>query len=120
MGKIDQNLQALASRLKEIRERYQISQSELARRCGIDQGAISRTEACQTGPSWETLSKISNYLGIPLAALFSQDFETAICLDAIEKELALMHEFHLATATNIKQLSDKISAIRRKRPHESQ
>lgn len=53
----------LLGRIKGIREREVISQSELSRRSGVPQKTISRMEAGLSTPNIETLYKLIDTLG---------------------------------------------------------
>ena len=56
----------LLGRIKGIREREDISQSELSRRSGVPQKTISRMESGLSTPSIETLYKLIDSLGYKL------------------------------------------------------
>lgn len=60
-------------RLRELRERAEISQRELARRSGQSPGAVSAIELEKVSPSVETLKRLLDCLGIELADFFSLD-----------------------------------------------
>ena len=49
----------IAMQIVELRERRGLTQGELARRCGIDQGDISRIERGSTSPTARTLQRIA-------------------------------------------------------------
>lgn len=49
----------IAVQVIELRERHGLTQSELAKRCGIDQGDISRIERGSTSPTARTLQRIA-------------------------------------------------------------
>src|SRR5688500_17298535 len=46
------------------RSTHGLTQTELARSIGVKQPAIARLEAGETNPSWETLNRLSEALGI--------------------------------------------------------
>jgi len=46
-----------------LREKHGLTQAELAARCGIDQGDISRIERGATSPTARTLQRIADALG---------------------------------------------------------
>lgn len=52
----------IAVQIIELRERHGLTQSELAERCGIDQGDISRIERGSTSPTARTLQRIAEAL----------------------------------------------------------
>lgn len=49
----------IAMQIIELRERHGLTQAELAERCGIDQGDISRIERGATNPTTRTLQRIA-------------------------------------------------------------
>lgn len=52
----------IAMQIVEFRERHGLTQAELAERCGIDQGDISRIERGATNPTARTLQRIAEIL----------------------------------------------------------
>ena len=52
----------IAVQIVELRERHGLTQAELAERCGIDQGDISRIERGATSPTDRTLQRIAEIL----------------------------------------------------------
>ena len=52
----------IAMQIIELRESHGLTQSELAERCGIDQGDISRIERGSTSPTARTLQRIAEAL----------------------------------------------------------
>lgn len=52
----------LAMQLIELREKRGLTQAQLAERCGIDQGDISRIERGSTSPTTRTLQRIAEAL----------------------------------------------------------
>ena len=56
----------LAMQLVELRERQGWTQAELATRCGVDQGDISRIERGATSPTARTLQRIADALDADL------------------------------------------------------
>lgn len=57
---------SIAVQLIELRERHGLTQAELATRCGIDQGDISRIERGATSPTTRTLERIAEALDTDL------------------------------------------------------
>lgn len=51
---------------KEIREKYNLTQKELAEKLGIKQSGISKTELKKTKPNYESLKKIYQVFGIEM------------------------------------------------------
>lgn len=58
-------------RIKEYRELLGWSQSELSRRSGVPQSAISRYEAGEQEPGYSRLKRIADALGISVEELES-------------------------------------------------
>jgi HTH-type transcriptional regulator/antitoxin HipB len=56
----------LAERVREARERIQMTQAELAKRIGSTQPAIARLEAGGSTPSFDTLRRIAAALELEL------------------------------------------------------
>ncbi len=52
----------IAVQIIELRERHGLTQAELAERCGVDQGDISRIERGSTSPTARTLQRIAEAL----------------------------------------------------------
>lgn len=56
--------------IQDTRERLNITQSELARRTGIDQGDISKLERGTRNPSLKLLKRLAHGLGMELKIYF--------------------------------------------------
>ncbi len=52
----------LAMQVIELREQHGLTQAELADRCGMDQGDVSRIERGSTSPTARTLQRIAEAL----------------------------------------------------------
>lgn len=52
----------IAVQIIELRERHGLTQAELAERCSVDQGDISRIERGSTSPTARTLQRIADAL----------------------------------------------------------
>lgn len=53
----------MAMQIIALREKHGLTQAELAKRCGVDQGDISRIERGETSPTTRTLQRIASALG---------------------------------------------------------
>ena len=53
----------IAMQVVELRERLGLTQAELAEKCGVDQGDISRIERGSVSPTARTLQRIAEALG---------------------------------------------------------
>jgi transcriptional regulator with XRE-family HTH domain len=60
----------IGDRLRELRERKQLSQGDIEKRTGLLRCYISRVENGQTVPAIDTLEKMARALEIPLYQLF--------------------------------------------------
>lgn len=58
---------SVGQQLAAIREAAGLTQAELAARCGVTQGDISRIERDQANPTAKTLQRIGDVLGVELA-----------------------------------------------------
>ena len=63
-------LDALARRVKSLRESLRLTQEEFARRIGISVSFASLLERGERAPSYETLVAVAKALEVPLAELF--------------------------------------------------
>lgn len=52
----------VALQVIELREKHGLTQAQLAERCGVDQGDISRIERGSTSPTARTLQRIAEAL----------------------------------------------------------
>ncbi len=60
--KVFENAYDVALQLIALREQHGFTQADLAERCGIDQGDISRIERGATSPTARTLQRIADSL----------------------------------------------------------
>jgi transcriptional regulator with XRE-family HTH domain len=65
----------VGSRLRQLREQYNISMRGLAAKSGLSANALSMIERGKTSPSVSTLYKLSDALGVPITEFFSQQIE---------------------------------------------
>lgn len=80
--------------LREVRERHQVSQEQLASRASTSQSAISRIEADRVSPSVETLSELLYLLGEDLT-LSSEPREWGVDRGQVRERLRLTPEQRL-------------------------
>lgn len=67
---LDANRVVDPARLRAAREARDLSQAELARRAGVDQGTISKIESGDTrSPEYETVYRLARELGTTVEAL---------------------------------------------------
>lgn len=67
---------ALGLRIRELRNQRHMSQEELAFQSGISAAHLGQIERATKNPTVDTVGKIASALGVPVAALFSEDGET--------------------------------------------
>lgn len=63
----------IGQKIKEIRERQNISMNSLAQSCEVSQANLSRIESGQQQPAFDTLERIIIALGYTLGDFFSAD-----------------------------------------------
>lgn len=80
----------IGKRIKEIREKRNISQRELAKMCNVDTATMSRMEAGESEPSLKTLRLLAQGLNTTPSALLAQDesaFANSVDLATVEHRL---------------------------------
>lgn len=60
----------IGDRLRELRERKQLSQADIEKRTGLIRSYVSRVENGHTIPSIETLERMARALEVPMYQLF--------------------------------------------------
>ena len=63
----------IASRLKDLRTRQELTLDELSRRSGVSRSMISLIERAESSPTANVLDKLSASLGVTLASLFAPE-----------------------------------------------
>jgi ribosome-binding protein aMBF1 (putative translation factor) len=79
----------LAAQVMELRDKHGLTQAELAKRCGVDQGDISRIERGETSPTTRTLQRIADALGADLRLVEREQSEVSQLADPAQPELGL-------------------------------
>ncbi len=74
----------LGAKLRDMRQRKNLTQEELADRCELTKGYISQLENDLTSPSISTLCDLLNALGTTLSEFFREDPEQKIVFTAEE------------------------------------
>lgn len=59
----------LALAIREIRLGLTLTQEEVAHDAGITPGSLSRIESCRSNPTWTTVERIAEALGVSLVYL---------------------------------------------------
>jgi transcriptional regulator with XRE-family HTH domain len=65
----DSSLVSLGKLVKTLRKEAGLTQESLAARADIDNSLISRIERGERNPTWATLSRLSQGLGVPMWVL---------------------------------------------------
>lgn len=60
---------ALAAVLKRLREEREITQETLAYNAGLSVGTLGRIEVARTAPSWDSVCRIIDAMGVSLTEL---------------------------------------------------
>jgi transcriptional regulator with XRE-family HTH domain len=63
----------LGGRIKELRQKQEITQNELAVRCEFEKASMSRIESGKTNITVLTLNKISKALDVDMTEFFNKD-----------------------------------------------
>jgi len=67
----NQELQKLAKKIKDIRNKKNLSQEQLAEKCGFDRTYISMLERAKRNPSYINLLKLSEGLEVNISELLN-------------------------------------------------
>lgn len=59
-------MDTIGKRIKQLRESYRLSQTELAKLCGSNQATIAKTETGKTAPSVKLLLWLADYFDISM------------------------------------------------------
>ncbi len=70
---------AIGAKLRELRNRFHLSLTELARTASLSSGMLSKIENGQISPSLATLQALASALNVPLTTLFSTFEEKRDC-----------------------------------------
>lgn len=87
-------------KLKEIRARYNLNQTDIAKITGLSQKSISNYENAQTYPNVESLIKLADYFHVTIDELLGH--EVPYTLNRVE-----FSEKQLEVIKNIKGLTDE-------------
>ncbi|MDY7021024.1 MAG: helix-turn-helix domain-containing protein [Cyanobacteriota bacterium] len=68
----------MKNRLKELRQRYQWSQSELARQLGVTRQAVNGFESGKFDPSLDMAFKIAHVFDVPIENIFIHEAKNSI------------------------------------------
>lgn len=100
-------------KLKEIRAKYNLNQTDLAKITGLSQKSISNYENAQTYPNVEAIIKLADYFRISVDELL--DHEVPYVLNRVqfsEKQLEVIESIKDLTDEDCRYLLASISAIK--------
>ncbi len=87
------------SEIRKIRQRLGLTQSSLARQCGLSQSIIAKIEKGRCDPSYSTASRLFGYFeqqskkgGVTAASLMSKSIVFISPRDSVEKAIMLMRK----------------------------
>jgi len=72
VAKKRQKVRAIHARIAELRLKASLSQSELAKRCGVDETAVSHWENGVSSPKGSRLPVVAEALGVTIDELFGE------------------------------------------------
>lgn len=85
-------LEKVAKKIRQVREEKGISQKKLGMTLGLSDKAISAYEKGRTYPPIDTLAKIADELGKPIAYFLNDDSEEQDLFDRVSKVEDLLTE----------------------------
>lgn len=77
------NISVFSSNLKKLREKYHLTQYDLAEKLKVSNGAISKWENCQREPDLSTLKKIKEYFNISYDSLLETNDNSFNSIDEL-------------------------------------
>ena len=94
-------------KLREIRAKYKLNQSEIAKITGLSQKSISNYENAQTYPNVEALIKLADYFHISIDELIGHEAKNIIDKSLMsDEDIAIIEELkNLNTIQKIKILA---------------
>lgn len=101
-------VRVLGNRIKMLRERFGITQEELAEKAGISAKGLGELERGKGNPTLLTLEALANGLGITLSELFKFENEE-LTAEEIERQLHAM--INSATETKRKVFLNLLKAL---------
>jgi len=100
-----------AERLRAERERRQLTQTEVAKRCGLEPSAISHFETGRRSPSFANLKRLADALSVTIDYLLGRSHDPGTAGPAVQQ---LFRDFDQLTAHDQKILSDFATMLARK------
>jgi transcriptional regulator with XRE-family HTH domain len=95
-------------RLREVRERRGLSQTDLAKRTGLQPSAISHFETGKRAPSFDNLRKLADALGESIDYLLGRSDAPGTTTPEAER---IFRDFGKMTESDQKALADMASAL---------
>lgn len=91
-------MSTFAERLRETRESFGVSQSDLARRCGLEPSAISHFETSTREPSIGNLVKLADALRVDADSLLGRSIGFRLRSPMFDEMWQALHKLPLADA----------------------
>ncbi|MGF3141288.1 helix-turn-helix transcriptional regulator [Facklamia sp. P13064] len=107
------------NRLKELRDRYNMTQSELAKRLNTTQQSIGRWEVGKTEPSIEVIKEIATIFNVSVDYLLGHSSPKDIEITNLIKSGSLTYNGNKISDHNLKVLTTVVKAFLEEEGNES-
>jgi len=91
----------VGSKIRHLRKEHQLTQSELARRIGVQQSDLCRMENGEYKVSLDTLFKILGVFGMDIGEFFRDQFGQQVSTDHDQELLRLFHRLDSETQEEV-------------------
>jgi transcriptional regulator with XRE-family HTH domain len=91
----------VGSKIRHLRKEHALTQSELARRIGVQQSDLCRMENGEYKVSLDTLFKILGVFGLEIGEFFREEFASKTPDDRDQELLRLFHRLDLDTQEEV-------------------
>ena len=103
------------NRIKELRQERNLTQTQLAKMCGISQSALSGYESGKFNPDSRTLHLLSNIFDVTVDYIIAKDEPEEKNNNVSPLTFALQGEIHDFTAEEINELMEFARFVKSKR-----
>ena len=93
--------------IKELREKCQLTQAELAERIGVSDKTVSKWETAKGYPDISLLELIAGALGVSMTELVTGNAEARVKINGVKKILFYCNRDGLFSRTILKGIDDK-------------